>query len=174
MNRPILNLSPPDAEAFAPYGEFVLPPGAPKSRRFYSDHLEEHADGSAPVLHMNHVAPSQLPLQFDQIERHPYAAQCFFPADVSRYLVVVMPSDPSGAPLTDQALAFLLPGTIGVIYRPKVWHLGATVLDRPGHFAVLMWRGGGQDDDEYQDIPALTLMDTNASEPGVIRRAQSN
>jgi ureidoglycolate lyase len=49
-----------------------------------------------------------------------------------------------------------LPGTRGVIYAPGVWHMGATVLDRPGHFAVLMYRGG-PDDDEFRAVPPMTL-----------------
>ncbi|QBX99957.1 hypothetical protein E2K80_03740 [Rhodophyticola sp. CCM32] len=158
MSGPILPLRPPDAAAFAPFGELVMPPDAPGTRRFYSDTLHSRHDTSAPVLHVNNVPPQSLPLVVSRIERHPYASQCFFPLDVSRYAVMVMPSDAKGGPCADKALAFLMPGTMGVIFNPGVWHLGATVLDRPGHFTVLMWRGGPVQDDEFRTIAPLTLI----------------
>ncbi|MBO6602352.1 MULTISPECIES: ureidoglycolate lyase [Paracoccaceae] len=159
MTGPVLKLQPPDAAAFAPYGDLVLPPEEPGTRRFYSTALHARGETSAPVLHVNNVAPQALPLAVTRIERHPFAAQCFFPLDVSRYAVMVMPSDIEGRPLPDRALAFLMPGTIGVIFNPGVWHLGATVLDRPGHFTVLMWRGGPMQDDDFRTIAPLTLID---------------
>ena len=48
-------------------------------------------------------------------------------------------------------------GAVGVIYHSGVWHLGATVLDRLGHFTVMMWRGGVPQDDEFQNIEPLKL-----------------
>ena len=45
-----------------------------------------------------------------------------------------------------------------MIFNPGVWHLGATVLDRPGHFTVLMWRGGPLQDDDFRTIAPLTLI----------------
>jgi len=152
-----LPLAAPDAELFAPFGRLVTPPEMPGKRQFFSDTLHMRDPASAPVLHVNHVLPQSLPLTVETIERHPHAAQCFFPLDVSRYAVMVMPSDEAGAPCPESALAFLLPGTVGVIFNPGVWHLGATVFDRPGHFAVLMWRGGPLADDEFRSIAPMTL-----------------
>ncbi len=159
MSGPVLQMQHPDPVAFAPYGQLVLPPSEPGKRLFFSDTLQAHPPASAAVLHVNHVAASSLPLDVSGIERHPHAAQCFFPIDVSRYAVLVFPSDADGHPLRERGLAFLMPGTVGVIFNPNVWHLGATVLDRPGHFAVLMWRGGPQQDDEFRTIPPLTLLE---------------
>jgi ureidoglycolate lyase len=158
LTGPVIPLFPPDAARFAPFGRFVTPPDAPGKRQFYSDALHQRGEASAPVLHVNSVLPQTLPLQVSQIECHPYAAQCFFPLDVARYVVMVMPSDADGLPRTDQAQAFLVPGTTGVIYSPGVWHLGATVLDRPGHFTVLMWRGGPMQDDVFRTIAPLTVV----------------
>jgi|AntAceMinimDraft_12_1070368.scaffolds.fasta_scaffold40724_2 ureidoglycolate lyase len=159
MSGTVVTLLPPDAEAFAPYGFLVTAPDQPGKRQFYSDALHIRPKSSAPVMHVNHVQPSTLPITVSGIERHPNAAQCFFPMDVSRYAVMVMPSDEAGLPRFDWALAFLMPGTMGVIFNPGVWHLGATVLDRPGHFTVLMWRGGPQPDDEFRTIAPLTLIE---------------
>ncbi len=161
MTGKSLKLCAPDPVAFAPYGAFVIPPDQPGERRFFSDALIERPVASAPVLHVNFVQPLTLPMSVARIERHPHAAQCFFPLDVSRYVVVVMPSDADGRPCRDQALSFLVPGTMGVIYHTGVWHLGATVLDRPGHFTVLMWRGDAPQDDVFLDIEPLTLIDAD-------------
>lgn len=150
---------PPDPVAFAPYGHLLTPPDMPGKRHFYSDPIHQRPNASVPVLHVNHVLPQSFPIAVSGIERHPFAAQCFFPLDVSRYVVMVMPSDETGAPIPDQALAVLMPGTLGVIFNPGVWHLGATVLDRSGHFTVLMWRGGPQQDDEFRTIAPMTLID---------------
>lgn len=157
MISPVIHLAQPDPKAFDPFGHLVLPPDEPGKRRFYSENFQVSPVGSAPVLHVNHVLPSTLPINVTGIERHPYAAQCFLPIDVSRYAVLVYPSDEGGDPVLDAGLAFLMPGTVGVIFNPNVWHLGATVLDRPGHFTVLMWRGGPQQDDDFRTIAPLTL-----------------
>lgn len=159
MTDLVIRPGAPDAEAFAPFGRFVTAPERPGDRMFYSDVLQEHGPQSTPVLHVNHVPETKLPAQFTQVERHSHAAQCFFPLDVSRYVVVVIPSNQDGDPAIDRSLAFLMPGTTGVIYHPNVWHLGATVLDRPGHFSVLMWRDGTHSDDKFRAIPPLTLPD---------------
>lgn len=158
MRGQILTLQAPDPIAFAPYGHLVMPPDEPGKRQFYSDALHTRHVASAPVLHVNHVLPSTLPIEVSGIERHPHAAQCFFPIDVARYVVMVCPSDADGLPRLDEALAFLMPGTMGVIFNPGVWHLGATVLDRRGHFTVLMWRGGPQQDDDFRTIAPVTLV----------------
>jgi len=160
VRSPILQPFPlraPDDEAFAPYGSFIGPSDKAGQRKFYSEHLQAHKPGSDLILHVNHINPANLPLDVVLLERHPYAAQCFIPLDVARYIVAVMPSDDHGNPILKQTLAFLMPPTIGVIYHPRVWHLGATVLDRKGHFTVLMWRGGPGNDDEFLTIDPVTL-----------------
>lgn len=154
---PSLALCAPDAAAFAPYGRFVTPPDLPGTRALYSDAFAVHPGDTAAVVHVNHVQVSSLPMVVSKIERHPHAAQCFIPLDVARYGVLVMPSDAAGNPMPERALGFLVPGSVGVIYNPGVWHLGATVFDRTGYFAVLMWRGGAAADDEFRTIPAMSL-----------------
>lgn len=156
-----LCLRAPDAAAFAPYGRLVTAPEQPGARSFYSDSLHDRDPQSAAVLHVNHVSQSALPLPVSKVERHPHAAQCFFPMDVERYAVVVMPSGQDGLPRPDKALGFLVPGTMGVIYNRGIWHLGATVLDRAGKFVVLMWRGAPLQDDDFRTITPLTLIEND-------------
>lgn len=150
-----LTVRTPDAEAFEPFGEFLEPPAAMGDRALFS-HWLEAVPGSSQQCHMNRVTPSELPVTVDRVERHPHAAQLFLPMGVSRYLVTVMPSDEAGAPDFTNALAFVLPGTMGVAYRPGTWHAGIAVLDVEASFAVLMWRGG-REDDVFASIPPIQL-----------------
>lgn len=139
--------------ALSRFAVLVEPPAHPGDRRLYSDWLAP-VPGRALQFHMNHVAPSALPLEVAQVEAHPHAAQVFLPVDVDRYVVTVMPGQDT--PDTTGAISVILPGTVGIAYRPGAWHAGITVLGRPGHFAVLMWRGAA-DDDCFADIPPLTI-----------------
>lgn len=158
MTGQAIRVRPLDEAAFAPFGEIVAPPEDGDRRRFYSSHFAQHPRGSDPVVHVNSVRASDLPLVCAGVERHPNAAQCFLPLDVARYVVMVLPSLADGSPDLSGALAWEVPGNRGVIYHPMVWHMGATVLDRPGNFAVLMWRGGQEPDDQFLTIPPLTLV----------------
>lgn len=151
----IVTAGPPDPEAFAPFGSFITPPEEFGGRAHFEAWLEPVAN-RAPHYHLNRVAPSTLPITVRRVERHPHAAQLFLPVGVARYLVTVMPSGSSGAPDPAGASSFEIPGTLGVAYRPGVWHAGISVLDAPGSFAVMMWRGG-EDDDEFADIAPLIV-----------------
>ena len=60
------------------------------------------------------------------------------------------PHAAAGGPDASGMKAFIATGKQGVTYRPDTWHHGLTVLDRPGRFAVFMWRDGGKGDDENE------------------------
>jgi ureidoglycolate lyase len=153
MNRLAIR-SNPNAQDIAPFGALIHKPAGYGQRQFYSDWLG--GAGLEPVFHVNSIAPSALPAELSRLERHRHAAQCFIPLDVERYLVTVAPSRTDGSPDLDNLKSFVLPGTQGIVYERGVWHAGAMVLDRPGAFAVLMWRGR-PDDDEFLDIGAVTM-----------------
>ena len=140
-------------QALSRFAVLVEPPAHPGDRRLYSDWLAP-VPGLSLQFHLNHVAPSAMPLEIARVEMHPHAAQVVLPVDVESYVVTVMPGgetpDPSGA------LSVVLPGTVGIVYRPGAWHSGMTVLGRAGHFAVLMWRGAATDD-RFADIAPLTV-----------------
>jgi len=155
MTRSVSVLSEISAESFAPYGALIHKPATAGQRQFYSEWLG--GEGLSPVFHVNNVPPSTLPHTINRLERHPHAAQCFVPLDVSRYLVTVALSRDDGAPDLDELESFVVPSTLGVVYAPGVWHAGASVLDRPGAFAVLMWRGA-VDDDVFTTIPSTRLV----------------
>ena len=150
-----LTAGAPDATAFAPFGTFIDVPAQAGERRLYSEWLSP-VGGLLPQLHTNRVAASVLPLTLDRVERHPHAAQAFVPLQVTRYVITVMASDAAGRPDPASARAFLMPRTLGVIYRVGTWHAGITVLDDEASFAVLMWRGA-PDDDLFATIPPLIV-----------------
>ena len=133
-------LRAPEAALFAPYGAFIDVPARVGDRRLYSEWLTPVVD-LAPQFHTNRVAASALPLTIDRMERHPHAAQVFLPLDATRYVVTVMAADATGAPDAASACAFLLPPTLGVVYRAGVWHAGIATLDRVVDFYE---RGGGK------------------------------
>jgi ureidoglycolate lyase len=160
----------PDPSAFAPFGAFLTPPTEVGDRSMF-EHWLEPVSGRIQQCHLNRVSPSTLPITLEQVECHPFAAQLFLPMGVSRYLVTVMPSDESGAPDPGRALTFLVPGTMGVVYHPGTWHAGITVLDSEATFAVMMWRGG-EDDDVFAPIevnvdalPATAVPTTEEDSP---------
>lgn len=152
---PTVTARAPDPVAFAPFGAFIEPPEV-GGRAMFSDWLQPVA-GRAAHYHLNRVAPTTLPVTLDRVERHPHAAQLFLPVGVSRYLVTVMPADATGAPDPSRAQAFVVPGTMGVAYHPGTWHAGISVLDGEGSFAVMMWRGEADDDDEFASIPSMEV-----------------
>lgn len=158
-----LPLRAPDAGLFAPFGAFIDAPERVGVRRTYSDWLPA-VPGLALQFHTNRVAASPLPLVIDRVERHPHAAQVFVPLDVRRYVVTVMAADAAGAPDPATALAFLMPPTLGVVYRAGVWHAGITVLDREASFAVMMWRGAATDD-VFAAISPLRVVAPAAGDP---------
>lgn len=146
---------PPDAAVFAPFGAFIDRPAEAGTRRMYSPWLAP-VPTLTPQFHTNHVGPSALPLGVTRVERHPHASQVFLPLSASRYLVTVLPPRADGQPDVARAHAFVVPGTLGVAYRPNVWHTGIVALETEASFAVLMWRGAA-DDDVFADVPRFTV-----------------
>jgi ureidoglycolate lyase len=151
----VVRAAAPDAAAFAPFGAFIDAPPSVGERRLYSEWLAPVA-GLRLQVHTNRVRPSTLPLRVDRVERHSHAAQAFVPLDTGRYLVTVMPSTADGAPDPAGTRAFVVPPTLGVVYRPGVWHCGIVALDHTASFVVLMWRGAA-DDDVFADVPPLLV-----------------
>ena len=146
----ILPLQPVTPEAFAPYGALMIPPAEAGERALHSQWLTEPAE--VPVqMHLNRVPASKLPLSLDEAERHPAAPQAFVPVDVALYVAVVVGD--GDAPDLEAARAFLVPGSVGVVYAPGVWHASATVLEETGHFCVLMRRRNDGTDDVFATLP---------------------
>lgn len=134
-------------EELAPFCGLITPPATPGERVFYTDWLGSTSPTTATArLHVNHVTERQLPSTVARLEKHPYAAQIFLPLEASSYLAVVAPSLVNGLPDLAGALAFEVPGNVGILYRAGTWHAGAIALGGKAHFAVHMWRNDVDDD----------------------------
>lgn len=138
------------AQAFAPYGQVLQAPGAEAIRLEHAAALDNRrAQGAHPNLAIIRYKPKPLPLRAALWERHPLSTQSFIPMDVSRYLVIVCPATPEGAPDVARIDAFIAKPGQGISYNADVWHQGMAALDRPGVFANLIWQDGSQGDCEF-------------------------
>jgi ureidoglycolate lyase len=144
-----MRLVPLTAEAISPFGSIVAAPATTSDRSIYTQWLGSARTGMTPRFHVNLLLPTELPYTIQVLERHVYSAQFFVPLDVANYVVVVAPTANDGSPDLGAVRAFLAPPNVGVVYAPGTWHAGATVLERPGSFAVLMWRNDSADDEEF-------------------------
>jgi ureidoglycolate lyase len=144
-------------EAFALYGDVIdLPTEA--GRTYYEEalgNLRPHAHASVSVS-LKPPSPER-PFKAELLERHEFSSQTFMPIDVARYLVIVAPPAAACGPDVDKVKAFIATGAQGVTYRPNTWHHGLTTLDRPGRFAIFMFRDGGATDEEFVPVPPFTI-----------------
>lgn len=140
---------PLTAAAFAPFGDVLELP--PEPGRHYIEAALGNARPRAPasLSLVRSGPPAGLPLEAMLMERHPFSSQSFIPLGAFRWLVTVAPHGPGGGPDTRAARAFLARPGQGITYRMDIWHHPLTVLDADAAFAVLMWRDGTSDDEEF-------------------------
>ena len=151
-----LTPQPLTREAFAPFGDVIDVPQQ-AGRTYYDEALGNLRPQAKASLSMSYRMPTaDRPLKSELMERHEYSSQTFVPVDVARWLIVVAPHAAKGGPDMTQARAFVANGQQGVTYKPDTWHHGLTTLDKPGRFAVFMWRAGTQDE-EFVPVPAFTV-----------------
>jgi ureidoglycolate lyase len=144
-------------EAFAPFGEVIDMPAS--AGRFYYDealgNLNARASASLSVA-LKAETPDR-PLTSELMERHEFSSQTFIPVDVGRWLIVVAPHAATGGPDMANARAFVADRSKGVTYKANTWHHGLTTLDKPGSFAVFMWKAGTQEDEEFVPVAPFTI-----------------
>jgi ureidoglycolate lyase len=152
----LVDTRPLTAEAFAPFGDVIDVP-TKAGRKYYEDALGNLRPAARPSLSVvQREATTDRPLHSKMLERHEFSSQTFVPIDVGRWLIVVAPHASAGGPDVGRLQAFVAAGQQGVTYKPNTWHHGLTVLDRPGRFAVFMWRAGSQDE-EFVPVPPFTV-----------------
>ena len=143
-------------EAFAPFGDVIDVPKE-AGRTYYEDALGNLRTEAKPSLSMSFRPPTpDRPLKSELMERHEFSSQTFIPVDVGRWLIVVAPHAAQGGPDTKKAIAFIADGSVGVTYKANTWHHGLTTLDKPGSFAVFMWKAGAQDE-EFVPVEPFTV-----------------
>jgi ureidoglycolate lyase len=145
-------------EAFAPFGDVIdLPTEA--GRQYYEDALGNLRAEARPSLSVSLKDDTpDRPLRAELLERHEFSSQTFVPIDVTRWLIMVAPHAAQGGPDTSAVRAFIATGEQGVTYKPNTWHHGLIVLDKPGRFAVFMWRTGIKDDEEFVPVEPFTVL----------------
>ena len=152
-----IDLQPLTQEAFAPFGDVIDVPNEP-GRQYYENALGNLRPDAHASLSMSLKAETpDRPLEAALLERHEFSSQTFVPIDVARWLIVVAPHAGAGGPDLAGVKAFIATGQQGVTYKPDTWHHGLTVLDRPGRFAVFMWRNGGKGDEEFVPVEPFTI-----------------
>ena len=152
-----IEAQPLTPEAFAPFGEVVPLPEVP-GRTYHEDALGNLRPAARQSLSVS-LRPEtpERPLRAELLERHEFSSQTFVPIDVARWLVVVAPHAAGGGPDRDGVRAFVATNRQGVTYRPNTWHHGLTTLDRPGRFAIFMWRDGGPGDEEFVPVAPIGI-----------------
>ncbi|MBR0652703.1 ureidoglycolate hydrolase [Roseomonas terrae] len=146
-----LTLEPLTAEGFAPFGE-VLTALAEPGRVYIEAALANRREHAKPSLSFSTKLPATLPLNSTTMERHRHSSQSFVPMDAGRWLVLVAPNGADGGPEMAKARAFLARPDQGVTYGADVWHHPSTVFDQTARFAIVMWKDGGSEDDEFIQV----------------------
>jgi ureidoglycolate lyase len=144
-------------EAFAPYGDVIDVP-TDVGRTYHEEalaNLRPHAHPSVSVS-LKPDSPER-PFKVELLERHEFSSQTFVPIDVARYLVVVAPHAQAGGPDMAAVQAFIATDRQGVTYKANTWHHGLTTLDRPGRFAIFMFRDGGKTDEEFVPVAPFII-----------------
>ncbi|SEP05460.1 ureidoglycolate lyase [Rhodospirillales bacterium URHD0017] len=153
----LIDPQPLTQAAFAPFGDVIDVPSEP-GRTYYEDALGNLRPTAHPSLSLALKAETpDRPLKAEMLERHEFSSQSFVPIDVARWLIVVAPHAVAGGPDLSRVKAFIASGKQGVTYKPNTWHHGLTVLDKPGRFAVFMWRVGGKGDEEFVPVAPFTI-----------------
>jgi ureidoglycolate lyase len=147
---------PLPSRAFAPFGDVLR--FDPATSRPVNDGNALRADLPArlafsagqPRLALFRVEAQTLPLAVAVLEQHPNSSQMFFPVSADRFLVVVAPQTPGGAPDISRAEAFIGQRGQGINYHAGVWHAPIVALHADGDFLMLIWE---------QDTPADCLIE---------------
>ena len=151
-----LTPQPLTREAFAPFGDVIDVPQE-AGRTYYEDALGNLRGEAKPSLSMSFRVPTpDRPIRSELMERHEFSSQTFVPVDVARWLIVVAPHAAAGGPDMANARAFIASGQQGITYKPNTWHHGLTTLDRPGRFAVFMWKAVAEDE-EFVPVEPFTI-----------------
>lgn len=144
---------PLNASAFAPYGEVLdLSSGTPGTRESFAaemDNLREDAKLNVSVTRAKETA---VPLKVEWMERHPFSGQTFVPVNISRYLMLVAPSNDAGEPNLDALEAFVAAPNQGINYRAGVWHHPFAALDRPAECVVFRFDNGSERDTDWFEV----------------------
>ncbi|KAF9918999.1 Allantoicase [Lobosporangium transversale] len=88
------------------------------------------------------------------LERHPYSSQMFMPMGGDgngSYVVVTAENGPDDKPILSTLEAFRCDNTLGINYKPNVWHHPMIVIEKPVQFMTITYESGValEDCEEY-------------------------
>lgn len=152
-----LQLADITAEAFAPFGDLIETPGNVARRDCVARIANDRAQATANLAVVRALAPPPG-FVFQEMERHPFSTQAFFPLDATEYLVVVAPDDGAQAPSLEELRGWRVRGTQAISYRTGVWHTPMTVLAGAGLFAVLVFEEGTADDTHFRPVAPFMVV----------------
>lgn len=154
----MIKAQPITTEAFAPFGELLVPRASP-DRMINQGRCERHhalatveRGGGEAIISIFRSESVSLPYECTLLERHPLGSQAFMPLGPDAWLSVVAPDD-NGNP--GEPLAFIVPSGMGVNLHAGVWHGVLTPLDRPADFLVVDREGDGVNLDERLIDPVI-------------------
>jgi ureidoglycolate hydrolase/3-hydroxyisobutyrate dehydrogenase-like beta-hydroxyacid dehydrogenase len=142
------------AEGFAPFGDIfpVGQGGSPGTRDSLVGRMENRRNNAQLNACMSYYAPSPTPFALKALEIHKHSSQIFVPYNLSRYLVLVAPSDGKGDPIIDDVRVFHGDAGQGINYYPNVWHHPFTALDGPAECLMLRFDDGSKIDTEWYQV----------------------
>ncbi|KAG0344142.1 Allantoicase [Podila humilis] len=92
--------------------------------------------------------------QIKLLERHSYSSQMFMPMGGDgngSYVVVTAENGPDDKPVLETLQAFRCNNTLGINYKPNVWHHPMIVIEKPVQFMTITYESGValEDCEEY-------------------------
>ncbi|KAG0324685.1 Allantoicase [Dissophora globulifera] len=98
------------------------------------------------------VATAQFEIKL--LERHPYSSQMFMPMGGDgngRYVVVTAENGEDDKPVLSTLQAFRCDSSVGINYKPNVWHHPMIVVEKPVQFMTITHESGValEDCEEY-------------------------
>lgn len=146
---------PFDATAFAPYGDcFALRDVDGDTHAFAATVSNGRSHAKLNVAISRAKPTTTTTIKVTALEKHDLSAQVFVPVAVGRWLVAVAPKTADGQPDFEKLRAFVMDESIGVCYRPDVWHHPFACFDRAAEMLMLRWDDRTEADTTWAKAPA--------------------
>ncbi|MBT8091950.1 MAG: ureidoglycolate lyase [Gammaproteobacteria bacterium] len=159
----VLRPKPLTSEAFAPFGDVIEAspqhPQAMNDARFdrFDDLCNvDLAGGHVAISVASCLAPTELPLRVDQVERHPLGSQAFIPLQTCRMVVVVGP--PGDSIDAADLQAFVTRPRQGLNYHRGTWHMPLIAFADGDQFLIID-RGGAENNCEVRRLDDVVVLE---------------
>ncbi|MGZ0187646.1 MAG: ureidoglycolate lyase [Alphaproteobacteria bacterium] len=144
---------PFDAVAFEPFGECFALRDENGERHDFAAHMANGRSHATLNVSIGRAKPVTGPIKVAALERHDQSAQTFAPIVVGRWLAAVAPTLPNGQPDFEKLQAFVMDETVGICYRPNVWHHPFACFDQAAEMLMLRWDDRTEADTSWAKTP---------------------